>query len=194
MPGYVYRIFHDDNIIYVGSTNKMEHRIAQHKHRLTHTNDACHNLKLYTYMREHGLDFDNIEIKSNIVSEESRKSTEDLLITILKPIGNTKRAMLSEFERDPSIYRKNHKAENKVYQKQYRFDNSLVLKDYARQRYEENKPEILEKNRQWRVVNKDKISEHIKTQTQCDHCNKTVQKGGMSRHKRSIYCQNFQKI
>ena len=78
-------------------------------------------------------------------------------------------------------------ADRKEYFKQYKEKNKEYIKHYNAERYNLNKDEILaqqassEKRKKWR---KEKVT--------CDVCGAVVCNSGMSKHKKTIKCMNYE--
>ena len=78
----------------------------------------------------------------------------------------------------------NNNCVNKV---KYDFDMQSYQKEYKKEYYEKNKGMILQKEKEYRDNNKEKIKEKIV----CDNCASIVRKTHMLRHKRSAKCKNY---
>ena len=78
-------------------------------------------------------------------------------------------------------------ADRREYYKQYRENNKEYIKQYNAERYKLNKDEILaqqassEKKKEWR-----------KEKVKCDVCGAMVCNPGMSRHKKTNKCINYE--
>jgi len=60
--GYIYGIYHEDNLIYIGSTTNFKRRIQNHKYRCSYVNDSHYFIPIYQYIRSNG-DWDKIKFK-----------------------------------------------------------------------------------------------------------------------------------
>ena len=143
----IYKLTNDiNNKIYVGST-----------HNLLNTRMRCHrsksknitgrrNSKLYSHMREIGIEHFKIELieKFNFETKEQRFIKEQYWIEKIKPELNMFNAISMNEE-----YYKN------------RIDKENLIK-YRKKYYEENKELILEKTKEYQQINKEKISERKK--------------------------------
>jgi len=53
---------------------------------------------------------------------------------------------------------------------------------------------IQEKNKQYKLDNRDKILEHKKQKVNCDICNSIVNRTNLARHKKTDKCIKFQEL
>ena len=83
-------------------------------------------------------------------------------------------------------YYSDNKEIMKDYNKQYREDNKEIISTKKKEYYENNK----EKVKQYYENNKEKLSLKIK----CNKCGSVVTKHNLTRHKRSLKCQNASDI
>ena len=93
---------------YIGSSNDVKQRWAQHKCKSTWKN--CPNNQMYLDMKKYGLDNFDFKILEEVESE-SLKETEQQFIETLKPTYNSNRANGWDIER--------YKEYQKKYQKKY---------------------------------------------------------------------------
>ena len=136
----IYKIEHIENesLIYVGHTTNFKQRKAEHKNTCNNEKHTRFNLKLYTMIRLNGgwEMFVMIEVEKypcNDKREAAKRENE-----LMKELKSTM---------------------NKI--KSFR-TNEEILEEHRqreRQRYEENKEEIIIKKKEYREKNKDKIKE-----------------------------------
>ena len=171
--GCVYKIVCKDPEVtecYVGSCCNFTRRKYGHKSDCHNINRKNYNLKVYTFIREHG-GWDNWEMiqlkhyhcnSKRELELEERKHFEELKATLNTQVPTRN-------------------------QKQYRQDNKEKLAEYNKQQYQNNKEKIAEYNKQYRQNNKEKIAEQNK-QYQEDNKEKLAEK-----HKQH-YQNNKEKI
>jgi len=136
----IYKIEHIENesLIYVGHTTNFKQRKAEHKNTCNNEKNTRFNLKLYTMIRLNGgwEMFVMIEVEKypcNDKREAAKRENE-----LMKELKSTM---------------------NKI--KSFR-TNEEILEEHRqreRQRYQENKEEIIIKKKEYREKNKDKIKE-----------------------------------
>ena len=82
----IYKISYQDEIIYIGSTSNFEGRKYQH---LTAIENKKTDKKLYKYCADNNISYRDVKIEPIITEAElSRFNVENLIINLLKPIGN----------------------------------------------------------------------------------------------------------
>jgi len=74
-----YKITHKNfpNLIYIGSTENFHLRKTTHKNRFYDKTKSVYNLKLYTFIRENNIDFNELEFQ--ILSQFNMKSKSHAL-------------------------------------------------------------------------------------------------------------------
>jgi hypothetical protein len=77
--------------------------------------------------------------------------------------------------------------------KQWKTNNKDKVKIYGQTKYEKHKDKILESRKIYYEANKDKIKERKSVKIQCDICNSTITRGILAQHKRSLKCKNYKK-
>ena len=165
MKGVVYKVVYNDTIIYIGSTTNIKSRIYQHKYNCYNEKTSAYNMKIYKYIRENDIDWDDItfetieEVEMNNLTELKKlegkyiKEHLDLLNVRLAGQGNTEEEMkeyMKEWhiktypqrreavlQKKKEYYQKN-KQERIDYQKQYYYANRERLLKYQNE-YEYNK-------------------------------------------------------
>jgi len=172
--GYIYGIYHQDNLKYIGSTINFKERMWLHKSNCYNVNDRHSNVKIYQYIRENGV-WEDFEFK---IIDVYYTITKQLLNKIegeyIKYFGYDNLLNSDIPGRTLVEYREDNKEKIKIKAKKYREDNKVRDKKYR----EDNK----EKNKKYNQDNKDKIKAQISRPWTCSICNKTVNTGSKSRH------------
>jgi hypothetical protein len=108
--GIVYGIYHDDVLLYVGSTIDLHRRISEHNSDCYNENSDKYNKTLYRYIRNNNIDFRNdcsfriLETVSNYKSQDDKsflkilRQHENLHIEKINPSQNERKAYQSEEE------------------------------------------------------------------------------------------------
>jgi hypothetical protein len=158
--------------IYVGSTTNFYRRKSQHKATCINPNGKDYNCYVYQFIRENQ-GWDNWDmviveeysaINKNDLHKRERHWIETLKATLNKIIPTRTKKEYETINSDKvKEYQKQKYENNKDARleknRQYREKNKDKLKEYGKQKYENNKDAINEKARQYREKNKDKILE-----------------------------------
>ena len=161
--GYIYGMYHQDKLKYIGSSVNFKKRIIKHKSDCYNVNDSHYNINVYQYIRSNGK------------WEDYKFKIIDVYYTITKKLLN----------RIEGGYIKYFGLENLLNQaiagrtdSEYRDDNQVELKKY----YQVNKKKICNRVNDYRLKNKAKIKARISKPWTCSICNKTVNTSSKSRH------------
>ena len=147
---------------YVGHTTNFTKRKQQHKERCINPNDNKYHLKVYQIMRENGGwgNWSMIEIeKYNCNDNNEARARERHWYDILNSKMNDKIPLRTkeEFKKMKSEndkrYREKHKEELKI----YREKNKEKITIQRKERYENNKEEILQKTKEYREKHNEEI-------------------------------------
>ena len=168
---------------YIGSTcNELKVRKYNHKITSTNSNDKSYNLKVYKYIRENG-GFENWDI---VLVEEYKECNNKMELHqkeryYIELLGATLNSRIPN--RTKKEYYEDNKEQIKEHKKEYYENNKEHKKEY----YENNKEQIKEYQKEYREDNKDKINEKNKEKVKCNICNKEMNKGNLSRHKKRLH-------
>ena len=161
---FIYFLYYEDEVIYVGSTKKFKERMDKHRSRLKNG----YKQKIYEFMRDKNLLFENLKtykFETNLQTKFELTYLEGIYIRLFKPICNEiiagrsrkeyykdNKEQLIEYHRE---YQKNNKEQISEYQKEYKKNNKEQLSEYKREYYENNKEQIKE----YYEKNKEQINE-----------------------------------
>ena len=146
----------DENIkeFYIGSTDNLKQRIAQHKYRY----NAGHNFKVYKFIRENGglsnWDINPIEIFS-FLTEEELKQHEQFYMDEYKPQLNSNRAIgqnIDNYKKLQKIYYEDHKIKTLVNVKQYQQKNIEKVIKWKQKSYAKHAEKYAEKRKKKQIV------------------------------------------
>jgi len=133
----IYSVIYSINLLrlcYVGSTNNIERRKAEHIRTCFNINSPKYNNKLYKAMRKYGVE--NFVFKTEYLLKSATKQQsfqmEELYRIYLKANLNTNMCFIPVEEK----------------------------KDYHKKYYENNRDEFLERNKKYREENEHKIKEY----------------------------------
>jgi predicted GIY-YIG superfamily endonuclease len=170
----IYKIYYKDVLLYVGSTTDLKQRKWTHKHSCYNENRKDYNMKLYQYIRDNNIVFEdliwNFE-ETDITDKTEALKFEGSKILELNPICNyeiagngtgkewreSNKEKISEQKKQ---YREANKEKLREYHKQWREDNKEQRAEYRKQYYEKNKDEY-NKRRRERRAQKKKSNENI---------------------------------
>ena len=168
MKIYIYKLQcldSDVKEIYVGSTNDIDKRKANHKSDCHNENNRNYKFPLYQFIRANG-GWDSWELvlidEYEVEDEIGQHIIEQSFISAIEPELNNKRAYRTE-------------EEQKEYGKEYTANNKEEIKEYFKERYVKNKEIILAKQ-------KEKIN--------CE-CGSIVCRGAVNKHKKTKKHQNI---
>ena len=190
--------------IYVGSTaNELRKRKNHHKYDCNNINRKAYNLYVYQFIRNNG-GFDNWDIieveRCNCNDKQELHKRERFYIELLGASLNcliptrsenekkeyTKEKNKKHYESNKDKIKKNYENnKDKILEKNKKYYEShkdkIAEKD--KERYEKNRDKILEKNKE----RYDKIKDKLKEKVECDICNKIMNRGCLTRHKKNIH-------
>ena len=176
--GYIYTIYHQDNLIYVGSTTNFKKRLRYHKADCYNVKRKGYNTPIYQYIRSNGdwnkIEFKIIDVYYNITKQLLNKIEGDYIryfnfdkLLNCEIAGRT----LAEYYLD-----------NKEKYKTNYFNNKEKISIKYKNYYKDNKTEICNKVNDYRLKNKDKIKANKSKPWTCVICNKTITTNCKSRH------------
>lgn len=195
MKGVIYEIRCKDDTIsdsYIGSTCNFKRRKTQHRISCNNPNNKNYNSRTYIFMRENG-GFNNFEF--HILEELEYENRIELLkrerywIEIKKSSLNILLPSRTQKE-----YGKQWRENNKDYQNEYYENNKDKLNEKMKEWRENNKDKLKEYKKEYNENNKEKINEKQKEKIQCDLCGSIITRVNLSRHKKSIKCQEHKNI
>ena len=206
---YTVRCYDDDRLIYVGSTiQPLSVRMANHRCDTT--------TSLYKYVNGNWKNWyielyeeypcDNKELLEKREGEVTR-----LIGNINKRIeGRTYKEWYEDNKKKIAekgkIYYQKNKEKKKEYDKQYRKTNidkrkeqqkeyqnanKEKITEYQKEYHKANKEVLNENKKQYRNDNKEKLAEKAKEKVICDNCGSEIRKDGLSKHKKSKKCKNY---
>jgi len=155
---------------YIGSTINYNNRISAHRTVCGNPNSKNYNLKLYQHIREHG-GFNNF--KFDIIEKVKLENKQDLLKLERKYI-ESENYSLNIVIPTRSI-------------KEYYLDNIDKRKNY----YNDNKLYFQEKQKNYRIKNKEILNKKKSQKIECDICNCLIRRDNISTHKKSLKCVNI---
>lgn len=125
---FLYKIFYNGVLLYVGSTSDIKKRKILHKSGLKNGVDR----PLYRYLRENNINFEELIfeiIETDINNKNDLLKEEGIMIKELSPLCNKDIAGRTSEEYSKDYYENN--LENiKEYQKKYRENNIKKIKEY----------------------------------------------------------------
>ena len=147
----VYWITSNDEVVYVGSSKNLYHRMIHHRSATNKGINAERNPALYEFLQSN-------QFKVEFQTTDNYKQLEQELIEKHNPRYNCHRAFagVGAYKGREAEYRKEHREkfieEEKQYKKQYRESHKEEIKQYQKQygkQYRENhKEEIKQKDKQ----------------------------------------------
>ena len=165
--GFIYGIYHQDNLKYIGSTVDFKNRMWNHKSDCYKVKRRKYNHKIYQYIRANG-GFENINFK--II---------DVYYTITKKLlTNIEGEYIKHFDFDNLL---NEKIAGRT-NSEYREVNKEELNKKNKKYREDNKDKIKVKGKKYYEDNQDKIKAQASRPWTCDICNKTITIGNKSHH------------
>ena len=142
----IYTISYNDQVIYVGSTNDINHRERQHKYDMKKRTDI---MPIYKYIRENQLDFS--ELKFTVMAECYEKDRSDA------------EGLVYDQYVDSCLNKKVPGRTESEYQKVWYQDNKDKIREYN----QVNKDKISEYQIEYREQNRDKIREKQNEKIEC---------------------------
>ena len=165
----VYGIYFNEES-YVGSTMDFNTRKNKHKSACYNVNHIGYNCKLYKTIREHNINWDDIEwfiLQSypEIDNECDLKKFEQLWMDRIKPTLNSQKAHTG-------------------------IESGLTREEYNKQHYQNNKEKILEYNKQYYKQYYQNNKQYLSEKVECE-CGSVVSRNNITRHKKSVKHINF---
>jgi len=118
----IYKILHNDTIIYIGSTRNLSSRIYAHYNN---------NLYLYKYCQENDILFENLSIETidtyeDIEKQELLKREAFYIKKYTPPLNkNIPTRTMKEYRNQSEKYKEYHRTYYKKYMREYRAKNKL---------------------------------------------------------------------
>ena len=172
---YIITCTQNPNIFYIGSTfNQLRHRMQSHKatFKAYMNGKEKHSFSIFKHFETYGIENFNINlIKSYKVIRTHNKDCkhlhmyEQLWMNKFKKCCNEKTAFnpLYYYKTIRNEHIKAYNEQNKTQilekQKAYRKKNREKVNEQKRAKYEQNKTHILEQQRAWREKNREKVKE-----------------------------------
>ncbi len=213
-----YKIFHNDyqNLVYIGSTKNFNRRKIGHKTDCWNEKSINFNKKLYQFIRENNIDFNDLQWEILLEGEcHIRFLIEDLFIQQYNSIEmglnerkafNTKQNYYTENKDKITEYNLNYYNDNKEklleqnkmyynknkgkiieHNKNYYTENKDKILEYNQNYYIDNKNKILEQKQNYYNTNKDKILEKNRKKVKCNICNKLITKYYLKTHNKKLH-------
>ena len=189
----MYKLVHKDDLddvnIYVGHTTDFTRRKNRHKDSCNTPSNKEYNAKKYQFIRENGGwdEWEMLKIEDYPCEDVyEAKNRERYLIKELKPKLNTNEPLRTYKE-----YCEDNKEKIREYDKIKYEKNKEKITEYKKEWYDKNKDKIIEKGKTNYENNKQKILERLKEKIECDKCKSIVRRSDLSRHKKSLKCQNY---
>ena len=182
---------------YVGHTLNFKNRKSGHKRTCYNDKDQVHyNIYLYEFIRDNGGfdNFDMVLINTECCENalEARRREREYIEQLNATLNQIKRPVRTTEEANE--YRKEYYEENKEdikqKNKQYRIDNADVVKERAKIYRENHKEERSLKNKEWQEKNQERIQTKRKIKTVCD-CGAVYCKVSLRRHERTKRHQDY---
>ena len=176
--GFIYTIYHQYNLIYVGSTTNFKGRLSRHKSNCYKLNNEAYNRPIYQYIRSNGdwnkIEFKIIDVYYNITKQLLNKiegdyikyfNFDNLFNCIIA--GRTKEEYREDNIDRLKIKEKKYRDDNKDKYKKWCQDNIDKIKIYSKKYHQDNKAQIkAQKSKPWT----------------CVICNKTISTNHKARH------------
>jgi hypothetical protein len=166
---------------YIGSTSNFSRRKWEHKSNIENNN----TIKLYQYVRFYNIKSDDIvfevlaEIDTNIHLKLEQMFIDQF--DSIKNGQNTIRSHRTEEERIEQETKAKHKWEEENYQEYYQFNKDKILE--KRKQYRSNNPEKMkEQYEKHKEKHKEKRKEKRKEIVKCNICNISLTRGCLTRH------------
>lgn len=151
---FLYKIFYNSLLLYVGSTNNIQRRKREHKKSLNNGFDR----PLYNYLRNNNIKFEQLIfeiIETDIDNKCDLLLAEGAMIKELLPVCNERIEGRTNKE-----WRNDNIEKIKENKRQYREKNIEKIKEYKKQYYEQNIEKIKEKSKIYRENNSEKYKEY----------------------------------
>ena len=163
--GVIYKILHNDKIIYIGSSTNLKYRICAHKvfcYNQYKNNKYTYNLKLYKYIRDNAINFDT-ELRFEVIEEVCKK---DLKKVEGKYIRTYKDSILNHRVECRSMkeYHQDHAEEIKEYMREWHIRIYPQTREkqlaYKKEYYQKNKERIIERQKNYYIQHKEERAEY----------------------------------
>lgn len=184
----IYKICHEDEILYIGSTANYGQRKSNHKSSF---NKGCEKCHLYIAMRELGMDWESIHMSVL----ESYPILEGTPLEMKRQLERRERELILEHnppynKENPAPNTKEKKERNKLFVRKNRLREEVKQKDldYAKKYREEHKDDEEWLKRQKEGVRKshekygDKYKERQRERVTCPRCNSTFNRSSTWKH------------
>jgi len=186
--GFIYALSNKNcpDYIYVGCTFDLNERMSKHKHDC-YRNRKKYNYKVYKFIRENeGLEKWQYHIiqEYDVKDKRELEQYETYWIKELKSnLNSMKRSFITEEEKkqyqkyyNKKYYQENFDKETERIRK-YNQKNKEKIKQLVKQNYEANSERI-----------KEKMKEYSNKRVNCPLCQKEINRGNLSTHKKK-YCK-----
>ena len=133
----IYFIYHDSLLLYVGSTKDFKERKRTHKYNCYSEKRTSCNCKIYQYIRDNNINFDDLEWKveeTEIIDKTEAFKLEGSKIIEMKPLCNQLIAGRTKKE-----YSKEYRQTNKRKQYDKERNKTNKYKEYNKQYYQKQK-------------------------------------------------------
>ena len=170
---YIYKLIKkdaiNDDMIYIGSSKNIKHRMDRHKHSCNNIKHHNHNLKVYKYIRENGgwdawtyeiIDEVEVALRNDVARYEGEYIIKYDTINKLNMgvAGRTKKEYsvqnVEKFKEYYKEYNKKNTEKLKEYNKEYNKKNKDLISEQKKEKYERNKEQINQKRREQRRLAK----------------------------------------
>lgn len=168
---FIYFLYYEDRVIYIGSTKDFKQRMFHHKSDLK----RGRKLKLYDFMRDKKLSFEDLKaykFETNLETKFELTYLEGIYIRLFKPIcnvvinGRNWREYYEEKREEKLKYNHEYYENNKEkileQQREYEKKNKEKIKLHKKEYYENNKENFKEKSILYREKNKEEIMKRKK--------------------------------
>ena len=217
---YTIRCYDDETLIYVGSTiETLSARMSKHRsHKCSlykyvngnwknwyielYEEYPCNNKQLLEKREGEVIRLIgniNKRIEGRTDKERRNDNKEQILEKEKKYRNDNKDKILEKAKQYRNDNKEKIKEQRKEYDKKYREANknkiNEKIKEYKKQYREANKNKIKEQRKEYDKKyhnnNKEKIAEKKKEKVICDHCGSEIRKDGLSPHKKTNKCKNY---
>ena len=180
--GYIYGIYHQDNLKYIGSTIDFKKRMWKHKYSCYNVKSKKRNLRIYQYIRANGVwedyNFKIIDVYYSI----TKKILNNIEGEYMKHFGLNNLMNCHVPGRTEPEWREYNKVKLKNQYIKWYENNKVNVRNTGIIYREKNKVIIKQRKKEYRQKNKDKIKAHASKSWTCDICNSTITIGKKSRH------------
>ena len=205
----IYKIVCKDKDItdcYVGSSCSPTSRKAKHKYSCNNEKSVGYNLPVYRFIRDNGgwLNWSFVIIEKFSCSDKTelrireRYFFEQFNATLNScyPERSHKeyyKENVDKILQQRKEYREKNKEKIAHRKNEYYKENKQEILQQQKEYYKNNKQEILQQQKEHYEKNKQEISQQRKVKVECDNCGSVVTKRYLTKHKRTLKCQNHVK-